>query len=453
MENTKEKFRAIINEAVNNLFAKIAGELMSTSFTDIVRFTQLSVNELGARLIELIVGIVDDRYNEQRNKHNITLRHTKTRKMVSSMGELNLKRRLYYDKAACRYFFAVDELLNIEKFSRIEGELKTKLINDATLTSYGKASTLSGNCVSRQTVHNLVKRVPVASLQAQPSGEFRKVDKIFIEADEDHIHLNNGKSAEVKLVYVHEGWRKVCHGRTELINAKYFASIQNGDDIWYDVQDYIDEQYNQRNTELHLSGDGARWIRRGLDIFQNAEYHIDKFHIYKNITEATAGHPQIRRRIIENLKIGEQEKVHSLFFQLWNSINGPKQKLQHLRVSNSMSYIDDNFSAIDLKAVCGCSAEGHISHVLSDRLSSRPMGWSKPGAEKIAKLRTFHFNGGDFANLRPLRKENDDVSAKDHKNWPVREFNTDGSIHQGQFMGPSSVLEEIKKVLLGVTEE
>ena len=27
--------------------------------------------------------------------------------------------------------------------------------------------------------------------------------------------------------------------------------------------------------------------------------------------------------------------------------------------------------------VWGCSAEGHISHVLSARESSRPMGWSK----------------------------------------------------------------------------
>lgn len=451
MENTKEKFQTIISEAANKLFAKIAGELTSTSFKDIVRSTQVTVNELGARLIELIVGIVDDRYNEQRNKHDITLRHTKTRKMVSGMGELNLKRRLYYDKVACRYFFAVDELLNIEKFSRIEGELKTKLINDATLTSYGKASALSGNCVSRQTVHNLVKCVPVESLQAQASGDFRKVDKIFIEADEDHIHLNNGKSAEVKLVYVHEGWRKVCHGRTELINAKYFASIQNGDDIWYDVQDYIDEQYNQQNTELHLSGDGARWIRRGLNIFQNAEYHIDKFHIYKNITEATAGHSQIRRRIIENLRIGDQEKVHNLFVKLWNNINGSNQNLQHLRIANSMTYIDNNFSAIDLKGVCGCSAEGHISHILSDRLSSRPMGWSKTGAEKIAKLRTFHFNGGDFATLRPIRKVNNGEKTK-YKNCPVREFNTDGSIPQGPFMGSSSILEEIKKVLLGITE-
>lgn len=225
MENTKERVRALIDEAVSRLYAKISDNLSDMNFTDIVRTTQKTMNDLGARLVEQIVNIVDEQYNEQRNKHEIILRHTKTRKMVSSMGEINLKRRLYYDKSAARYFFAVDELLNIERYSRIEGELKTKLINDATLTSYGKASKLAENCVSRQTVCNLVKRVPENALQVQASGEFRKVDKIFIEADEDHIHLNNGKSAEVKLVYVHEGRRSVCRGRTELINAKYFTSI------------------------------------------------------------------------------------------------------------------------------------------------------------------------------------------------------------------------------------
>ncbi|MBM7624962.1 UPF0236 family transposase-like protein, partial [Sporohalobacter salinus] len=44
--------------------------------------------------------------------------------------------------------------------------------------------------------------------------------------------------------------------------------------------------------------------------------------------------------------------------------------------------------------VLGCSAEGHVSHVLSARMSSRPLGWSKKGANQISKLRAFKYNGG-----------------------------------------------------------
>ena len=40
-----------------------------------------------------------------------------------------------------------------------------------------------------------------------------------------------------------------------------------------------------------------------------------------------------------------------------------------------------------------------MSHVLSDRMSSRPMGWSVKGAAKMAQLRTYYLNGGDMLEL------------------------------------------------------
>ena len=46
------------------------------------------------------------------------------------------------------------------------------------------------------------------------------------------------------------------------------------------------------------------------------------------------------------------------------------------------------------KEIDGCSAESHVSHVLSDRLSSRPKGWSKRGADRMSRLRCFEQNNG-----------------------------------------------------------
>ena len=42
----------------------------------------------------------------------------------------------------------------------------------------------------------------------------------------------------------------------------------------------------------------------------------------------------------------------------------------------------------------GCSAEGHISHVYADRMSSRPRTWCDDGIDKMSRLRTFVSNGG-----------------------------------------------------------
>lgn len=53
----------------------------------------------------------------------------------------------------------------------------------------------------------------------------------------------------------------------------------------------------------------------------------------------------------------------------------------------------------------GCSAEGHVSHVLSSRMSSRPMGWSIVGGSKMSELRAYYYNGGDMLELVRYQKE------------------------------------------------
>ena len=39
----------------------------------------------------------------------------------------------------------------------------------------------------------------------------------------------------------------------------------------------------------------------------------------------------------------------------------------------------------DGKYLKGCSAEGHISHVYADRMSSRPRTWSDDGIDKMSR--------------------------------------------------------------------
>jgi endo-alpha-1,4-polygalactosaminidase (GH114 family) len=48
--------------------------------------------------------------------------------------------------------------------------------------------------------------------------------------------------------------------------------------------------------------------------------------------------------------------------------------------------------------VC-CSAEGHVSHVYADRMSSRPMGWCRTGVDKMSRLRIYRQNAGDILEL------------------------------------------------------
>ena len=55
--------------------------------------------------------------------------------------------------------------------------------------------------------------------------------------------------------------------------------------------------------------------------------------------------------------------------------------------------------------VVGSSTESHVSHILSDRLSSRPMGWSRTGMSKMVELRVYYYNKGDMLELVRYQKK------------------------------------------------
>ncbi len=62
----------------------------------------------------------------------------------------------------------------------------------------------------------------------------------------------------------------------------------------------------------------------------------------------------------------------------------------------------------------GCSAEGHVSHVYADRMSSRPRTWSDDGIDKMSRLRTFKSNGGNvYKELIKMKKVNTKLKKYD----------------------------------------
>ena len=52
-----------------------------------------------------------------------------------------------------------------------------------------------------------------------------------------------------------------------------------------------------------------------------------------------------------------------------------------------------------------CSAAGHVSHVYADRMSSRPLGWCRTGADKMSRLRIYRQNEGNMLELVRFQKK------------------------------------------------
>ncbi len=428
----KQAITQLVEKTVTNAVATI---LKNFTFSEVVKTLKTDLDNLGVKLIETVCRAVDDVYEQDRPK-GITIKNkAKQRTMMTTFGMVTLNRRLYRDVNTEKCFFAIDELMQLPKYSRIETQLKADLIKRATTGSYRSATDIIGGKLSHQSVYNLVKEHKPSNVIV--SKEKATVVKVYIEADEDHIHLQNGKCAEVKLVYVHEG-RQTEGGRTQLINPKYFVSLsQKADDIWLRASNYVYSRFNTKNAEVHISGDGAAWIKVGLEYLPRAKYHLDKFHLIKSVTSVAGGNLATRNEILQAVK----DKDYATIEYIYNNIMmSQTRRADRKRTFESLRYIDNNFEEISLSADNLCSAEGHISHVLSSRMSSRPMGWSIAGAERIANLRAYLYNGGDFMDLVKQGKEKSNtINSKRTKNMVKgRKSKSHSALHTASFTGTLS---------------
>jgi hypothetical protein len=375
------------------------------------------------------------RYNIQR---------TDARTLISSVGDVTFDCTYFKRLSDGAYTYLLENMIGLSKNEKFTEEAEVELLTEALKTSYKEASLVlpSKQQITKTTVMNKVHQIAEDIPYNEPD-EKKQVEYLFIEADEDHIAEQHGDGTEAKdnrsfiskLVYVYECKQDVagCVARKELINSFYFGGLYPGKDgnkkLWKNVQEYIDKTYDTENLKrIFISGDGAAWIKSGADYLDNALFCADKFHLMKYINQAAA-------QMLDEKDIAKDELWHVLYSKkpkakerfdeytnrmLWSAKNPEK-------VENLRSYVLGNWAAVRRtlrnKLVNGCSAESHVSHVLSDRLSSRPMGWSQTGADRMSKLRCYERNYGrdGIINLVRYSREQKMLKATGTDNVPVKE--------------------------------
>lgn len=151
-------------------------------------------------------------------------------------------------------------------------------------------------------------------------------------------------------------------------------------------------------------------MRRISDI----TYVLDEFHLEKYLTKLTSHMKDSREDAADELRTAIRSKHKKDFEEIVERLEGCLEKETGLkRISEAKEYILSNWIAAKLRlrhqdGVKGSSTEGHVSHVLSSRMSSRPMGWSIVGATKMSRLRAYELNGGNMLEL--VRYQKKDIS-------------------------------------------
>lgn len=358
--------------------------------------------EFGNQVTQFLVEYAENiifKLKERKEKFESLEKDNRT--IISIFGEINFERRYYQDKETKERIYLLDQFLKLEKRERMLPNVKERLIEEARETSYRRAGEKAsyGTEISKQTVKNEISKIDFKAKIMEEKENKKKVKKLYIIADEDHVHLQKGGIEEPRLIIVYDSI--IAKGkRIELRNKKHFGGIYSKkiDDLWEEVITYIENNYDTEYLEkVYISGDGANWIKTGLEWIIKSIYVLDEFHMKKavngivgRITKTNKGEKEKEKK---DLRTALRRLNFVKFKEICYEILAEEMEMTtRKRKEDLMNYILNNVEGIknlyrSKKELHGCSAEGHISHIYSDRMSSRPMGWSTTNIDNMSKLR------------------------------------------------------------------
>lgn len=362
------------------------------------------LNRLGQEIVKEVLEAGDSylyEHREERSSWEVE-RKDDTKEILTIFGPVRYKRTYYRHKETGERTHLVDRLAGYKPHERVDPLVKAQALEVATELSYRKSGeeivkdnrevVLSGEAV-KKIIHNF----EVGEGLPEPPKEKRRCEVLYVEADEDHVAGQDKKRHLPRLVYVYEGKERAGKDRVRLKNPYYFSGLYpDTQEIWLTILDYLEEHYDISTIKrIYLCGDGDPWIKKGLEFLPNSVFVLDLFHLDKYLTAALQRDSEAYRRVWEGLREGDQVKVEAVLKEAERTAVSPTQRKA---VRACRRYIRNNWDGIMAyqlypEAKLGVSAEGHISHVLSARLSSRPMAWSAKGVDHMARLRAMKANG------------------------------------------------------------
>lgn len=356
---------------------------LSGSIEEIGVLTAKYSLEIMRHLIESADGIQAQDKAGRKKEGLVVERRNDPRTVMTKLGPLTYRRTYYQNQRTKEYEYPMDQIVGVLPYQHVETGLSKELVSASRHQSYQRAvDTCCDGMVSRQTVLNKIRKA--APVIDKPENR-RIVPILHIDADEDHVALQEPKGkgrVNVPLVSVYEGIE--ANGKRKYCKHIFHISAygKKPEALWEEVLTRIEERYDLSRTQLYLHGDGASWIEEGLEWLPGAIFVLDSYHKNKYINAMLAGcvpaeKKMLRPAIVQALNDGDGD--------YWN--NAVQYLLRHYpqrerKILEAAHYLQKHQAAIAIRANDpharngGCT-EPHVSHVLSERLSSRPKGWSE----------------------------------------------------------------------------
>ena len=270
------------------------------SFSDIEKTLFQEALSEAAAAFRRVLELLDQQIFEERDTERYIVKGIREKHLDTILGDVSYRRRYYYDTDCEKYVSLLDSLLGLKKGQRVSPSLSHVAATQAVRgPSYREArDSLEDLYNHRMISHETVRKVLMQTgekIQAQQKRQQqeaegkRKVSVLYLEVDGYSAHMQNDSQSrrEVQMMLSHEGWARRYRGSEEdeyeLVKRNHYQRIAGDSDFWEEASRDLYSRYDLKDTVVVINGDRARWIRKGVDYFDNAIYQMDRWHLIDDL--------------------------------------------------------------------------------------------------------------------------------------------------------------------------
>jgi len=366
------------------------------------------MGRIGQKLLGGVIRVVDDQLVEAvpPGWRNVG---TEARWMMSSLGAIRYRRRIYVDEQAQRRK-PVDELFGLPRYGRMSGRLQEMGASLASQTTYRLAadqlSYLVGTDISPSSLQRRVWTVGERIVEGEEAQRQRVFEAgaeleagsipapvLYGESDGVWIHLQREekRSAEVRVAILSTGRRAVGKDRYRLENKHAVTAVEVDGLSWQEqILREAHMTYNLETTQLLISGgDGNRWVRHSFDRLGLTQHFVlDRFHLQRAARRALGG-GETARQVVSRLRQGGLEAVS---WELQEDLSHSEGQ-EHQQLVQFYEYISHNRDGlVDLGKrgiplePCLGAIEGNVDKLVVHRMKGRGCSWRLRGARAMLAL-------------------------------------------------------------------
>ena len=333
--------------------------------------------------------------------------------LVTRMGEVRFRRRLYRDQRG-RYQFLLDEHVGLKAYQGATPEMQAMCTKMSAEMSFRKVAEVLADwmagLLSHSTCWRLLQRTGQAAVRAEtaaveavfgrgedvPEGGERRVARLYMEADGIYVRLQrqSKKHQEIRSAIAYEGWKRLPgeRGDYRLCEKRVYCHAGELVGFWEGLSLAWAKKWDLSSLEevIH-GGDGARWVRAGPEEFPGAIWQLDGYHLSRACGRAMGA--ELGQELYQALRAGKTARAQALLLaddapsrenktaqQAYRWVNKVAQEGWGLDWRIRQQVTEDTARGL------GCM-EGNLAHLLAVRMKGKGRSWGPSGARHMAKVR------------------------------------------------------------------